>query len=325
MGPAATSGGGDDHSEASCLRLAQGRRFGIRRRRALPRLLRGVAPQVQKIPSLGMRDMPQQVPRVVPRRVVPEVAQAHLCGVSNGVRGGEGAAAVFEARRPALSDSEDDVPPVPPPSAAPAPAPAAAPAPPAPLYDEDGAGLSLNFVRTLIPVPYSDLYDLRGGGASTDTPKKKGGGGDGATAPGALAPARRRRASTPAPAASRRRPARIQARALGAATARLARRRRRPPGPARRDRSAAAGCRRPTGRRVVNTPSRIVLGHRLGVTMAGAGATPAGFKISERSSAAARPSFVAPFSTRLRPAFRRAAISWRSRGWVSTWPSWVFS
>jgi len=42
-----------------------------------------------------------------------------------------------EARRPALSDSEDDVPPAPPPSAAPAPAPAAAPAPPAPLYDED--------------------------------------------------------------------------------------------------------------------------------------------------------------------------------------------
>ena len=40
-------------------------------------------------------------------------------------------------RRPALSDSEDDVPPAPPPSAAPAPAPAAAPAPPAPLYDED--------------------------------------------------------------------------------------------------------------------------------------------------------------------------------------------
>ena len=38
-----------------------------------------------------------------------------------------------EARRPALSDSEDDAPPAPPPVAAPAPP----PAPPAALYDED--------------------------------------------------------------------------------------------------------------------------------------------------------------------------------------------
>ena len=29
VGPAATSGGRDDHSEASCLRLAQGCRFGV--------------------------------------------------------------------------------------------------------------------------------------------------------------------------------------------------------------------------------------------------------------------------------------------------------
>jgi len=41
-----------------------------------------------------------------------------------------------EARRPALSDSEDDVPPAPPP-VAPAPPPAPAPAPPTALYDED--------------------------------------------------------------------------------------------------------------------------------------------------------------------------------------------